>query len=246
MNHKFHYDSIKQTQKWLALHQMYSPTRNDTDCHAVYEQGFTAAAGQIKTRSVQVIGLGCGGGQKDTRLLKLLKVRGKEIFYTPGDVSPAMVLAARQTALAVLPAENCFPFVCDLATAQDWEKMVGSARCADRTPRRGVPTISRLIAFFGMIPHFEPEQILPKLASLVREGDYLLFSANLAPGADYPAGMKKILPQYDNPSTRDSLMAFLLDLGIERGDGEMRFAVENGRSGLKRVAARFHSPAAPD
>jgi hypothetical protein len=151
-----------------------------------------------------------------------------------------MVLTACQTALAVLPAENCFPFVCDLATAQDWEKMVGSARCADRTPRRGVPTISRLIAFFGMIPNFEPEQILPKLASLVREGDYLLFSANLAPGADYPAGMKKILPQYDNPSTRDWLMAFLLDLGIERGDGEMRFAVENGRSGLKRVAARFH------
>jgi len=68
----------------------------------------------------------------------------------------------------------------------------------------------------------------------------LLFSANLAPGADYAAGMKKILPQYDNSPTRDWLMAFLLDLGVERGDGEMRFAVENGRSGLKRVAARFY------
>ncbi|MGA2030252.1 MAG: hypothetical protein ABSG87_09295, partial [Verrucomicrobiota bacterium] len=29
VNHKFHYDSIKQTQKWLALHQAYSPSRND-------------------------------------------------------------------------------------------------------------------------------------------------------------------------------------------------------------------------
>ena len=240
VNHKFHYDSVRQTQKWLALHQAYSPTRNDADCQAVYEQGFAAAAQQIKTNSVRVIGLGCGGGQKDTRLLKLLKASGKKIFYTPCDVSPAMVLTACQTALAVLPAENCFPFVCDLATANDLEKMVGSARCADRTPRRGVPTISRLITFFGMIPNFEPEQILPKLASLVREGDYLLFSANLAPGADYAAGMKKILPQYDNSPTRDWLMAFLLDLGVERGDGEMRFAVENGRSGLKRVAARFY------
>ena len=40
VNHKFHYDSIKQTQKWLALHQEYSPTRNDADCRAVYETSF--------------------------------------------------------------------------------------------------------------------------------------------------------------------------------------------------------------
>ena len=119
VNHKFHYDSVKQTQKWLALHQAYSPTRNDADCRAVYEQGFKAAAAQIKSKAVHVIGLGCGGGQKDTRLLKLLKSRGREIFYTPCDVSTAMVLVARQTALAVVPEKNCFPFVCDLATADD-------------------------------------------------------------------------------------------------------------------------------
>ena len=119
INHKFHYDSIKQTQKWLALHQIYSPSRNDENVRAIYEQSFEAAAAKIKSKSVHVIGLGCGGGQKDARLLKLLKSRGKEIFYTPCDVSTAMVLTARQTALAVLPEENCFPFVCDLATAGD-------------------------------------------------------------------------------------------------------------------------------
>jgi len=32
VNHKFHYDSVKQTQKWLALHQAYSPSRHDPDC----------------------------------------------------------------------------------------------------------------------------------------------------------------------------------------------------------------------
>ena len=37
INHKFHYDSVKQTQKWLALHQaIYSPSRNDADCAATY------------------------------------------------------------------------------------------------------------------------------------------------------------------------------------------------------------------
>ena len=77
VNHKFHYDSVKQTQKWLALHQAYSPTRNDADCRAIYEQGFAAAAARMKSQRVHVIGLGCGGGQKDTRLLKLLKARAE-------------------------------------------------------------------------------------------------------------------------------------------------------------------------
>jgi len=242
VNHKFHYDSVKQTRKWLALHQAYSPSRHDADCQAVYEQGFKIAAAKIKNPRVHVIGLGCGGGQKDTCLLKLLKARGREIFYSPCDVSTAMVLTARQTALAILPEKNCFPFVCDLATANDLEKVVGSARCADRTPQRGVPTkSSRLLTFFGMIPNFEPQIILPKLAALVRPKDFLLFSANLAPGNNYAAGVKNVLPQYDNPLTRDWLMTFLLDLGVERNDGKLRFKIEDDRvNSLKRIVVGFH------
>jgi L-histidine N-alpha-methyltransferase len=81
-----------------------------------------------------------------------------------------------------------------------------------------------------MIPNFEPQIILPKLASLVRPKDFLLFSANLAPGNNYAAGVKKVLPQYDNPLTRDWLMTFLLDLGVERGDGKLRFKIEDDRT----------------
>jgi L-histidine Nalpha-methyltransferase len=226
VNHKFHYDSVKQTQKWLALHQIYSPARNDEDCHAIYERSFEAAAAKLKSKSVHVIGIGCGGGQKDTRLLKLLKVRSKEIFYTPCDVSSAMVLVARRTALAALPKENCLPFVCDLATAADLQK----------------PLVTRhpsLVTFFGMIPNFEPQDILPKLVALIRPKDFLLFSANLAPGKNYAVGVKKVLPQYDNPPTRDWLMTFLLDLGVEKKDGKLKFTIEAGGFGLKRIVARF-------
>jgi L-histidine Nalpha-methyltransferase len=224
INHKFHYDSVKQTQKWLALHQIYSPSRHDENVRAIYEQSFEAAAAKIKSKNVHVIGLGCGGGQKDTRLLKLLKSRGREIFYTPCDVSTAMVLTARKTALKVLPEKNCFPFVCDLATA-------GSLRFADCG--------SRIVTFFGMIPNFEPQEILPKLVSPLRKKDFLLFSANLAPGNNYTAGMKKILPQYDNQRTRDWLIAFLLDLGIEKRDGEMKFEIATSGFSLKRFIANF-------
>ncbi len=152
INHKFHYDSVKQTHKnGSRLHQIYSPSRNDADCAATYDRAFAEAVKHIKAKSVHVIGLGCGGGQKDTRLLKLLRARGKEIFYSPCDVSVPMTLVARKTALKVLPEKNCFPFVCDLTTANDLASSLSS-----RHPS--------LVTFFGMIPNFEPQKILPKLA----------------------------------------------------------------------------------
>jgi len=226
INHKFHYDSIKQTQKWLTLHQIYSPSRNDADCAVTYNRAFAEAAGKIKAKRVHVVSLGCGGGQKDARLLKLLKSGGKEIFYTPCDVSTAMVLTARQTALAVLPETHCFPSVCDLAATDDLQKFL-----ATRHPS--------LVTFFGMIPNFEPQEVLPKLASLIRSKDYLLFSANLAPGGNYTAGVKAVLPQYDNTPTHEWLLTFLLDLGIERRGGKLQFKIESKAGGLKRIAAHF-------
>ena len=232
VNHKFHYDSIKQTQQWLALHQACSPSRTDADCAAAYDRSFAAAAARIEAKRAYLIGLGCGGGQKDARLLRLLRESGKETFYTPSDVSTAMVLVAWQSAAAELPAEKCFPLVCDLATADDLPSVLVEFASADA---------ARLISFFGMIPNFEPQVILPRLAALVRPGDLVLFSANLAPGTDYTNGVQRILPLYDNALTRDWLMTFLLDLGVEPTDGALRFVVENdpAGSGLKRVAAYF-------
>ncbi len=227
VNHKFHYDSVKQTQKWLALHEAHSPARYDNDCLATYDRAFIEAAEKIKSKSVHVIGLGCGGGQKDSRLLKLLQARGKKISYTPNDVSTAMVLVARKAALKSVSEKNCFPFVCDLATANDLESALLTHHPS-------------LVTFFGMIPNFEPQQILPRLAALLRPPDTLLFSANLAPGKNYAAGMKQILPQYDNELTRDWLTAFLYDLGVEKGDGHLRFTIETGGLGLQRVVAKFY------
>ncbi len=239
VNHKFHYDSVKQTQKWLALHQAFSPSRTDPDCAATYDRSFEAVASQVSAPRVQLVGLGCGGGQKDARLLKLLRDRGHEVSYAPVDVSTAMVLVARQAALAVIPVANCFPLVCDLAATDDLPAVTGQLfRSGSDNPSQNA---ARLFTFFGMIPNFEPRLILPRLAGLVRRGDLLLFSANLAPGPDYAAGLRRILPLYDNAPTRDWLMTFLLDLGVEAADGEFKFAIEDdpAGSGLKRVAAWF-------
>ncbi len=231
VNHKFHYDSHKQTQKWLALHEAHSPARTDKNCLDTYDLAFIETAKKIAAKKIHVIGLGCGGGQKDARLLELLKKSDQEIFYTPSDVSVPMTLVAREAALKFLPAKNCFPFVCDLATAENLNEIFAQSPA---------PKAQCLFTFFGMIPNFEPDEILPKLAALIRKKDFLLFSANLAPGNDYAAGVKKILPQYDNALTHDWLLTFLLDLGIDLGDGELRFGIEDGALKLKRVTAKFH------
>jgi uncharacterized SAM-dependent methyltransferase len=229
VNQKFHYESYKQAQQWLALHEAYSPSRTDPGCRAMYDSSFAAAAGRAAA-AVEVIGLGCGGGRKDARLLRLLAAHGKDVSYRPCDVSLALALTARQAACEAVGNLRCDPLVCDLALADDLREVLYASHNARP---------ARLLTFFGMIPNFEPELILPRLAGLVGKDDWLLLSANLAPGPDYAAGVQRILPGYDNPPTRDWLTTFLLDLGFAAGDGAVGFAVEDSAAGYKRVAADF-------
>src|SRR5205823_11045031 len=91
------------------------------------------------------------------------------------------------------------------------------------------------------MPNFEPQAVLPKLAALIRPHDLLLLSANLAPGADYAAGVHTVLQQYDNALTTDWLLTFLLDLGIEKTDGALEWSIEGCPAGndLLRIAASY-------
>jgi SAM-dependent methyltransferase len=162
--------------------------------------------------------LGAGGGQKDARLLQELLVPGRVLRYTPIDVSAPMVLVAANASLNI--AQKTTPIVADLLTATDLSRFIDS---------QPATTSNRIFTFFGMIPNFEPGQVMPLLAELLRPGDILLFSANLAPGPDYRRGIDHIRPLYENDLTRDWLMTFLLDLGIETSDGELRWLIEGDR-----------------
>jgi L-histidine N-alpha-methyltransferase len=218
VNPKFHYVSYRQAEKWLAVHEEYSPARKDPECKAIYDKAFAAAA---KLPVGDVIGLGCGGGQKDARLLS--KLARRKVNYTPVDVSLPLVLTARERALEVLSEERLRPgLLCDLATAAELR--------FDASPK--------VLTFFGMLPNFEPNVIIPKIASLLGRGDFLLCSANLAPGADYAKGVQKVLPQYDNALTADWLLTFLMDLGVKEQAGSIEWNSEPA-SGLMRITAHF-------
>jgi L-histidine Nalpha-methyltransferase len=231
IGHKFHYDSIKQATQWLALHEAYSPARTDPECAAIYEAAFQAVTEALEPGAVHLIGLGCGGGQKDVGCLQRLLARpDRAVTYLPCDVSTALALTAAQAAARVIPQENCEPLVIDLASAADSAEVL-------RSPEGK----RRVITFFGMLPNFEPEPVLSRLAEIVGPEDLLLLSANLAPGKDYDAGINRVRPLYENDLTRDWLLTFLLELGMERETGEFLVELEScpQGSGLKRLAAYF-------
>ena len=234
MNHKFHYDTTRQTLRWLRVHEAFSPARTDPDCDRIYAEAFTAAAARLEgAPAIEVVSLGCGGGRKDAALLTELRRANPacRLRYVPADVSAGLVLIARDGAVAAgVAPEDCAPVVFDLALTLDW---------AATLPTALDPASTRIVCFFGMLPNFVPSEVLPQLAALLRPNDLLLVSANLAPGDDYAAGVKQVMPLYDNPLTRDWLGSVLQVLGAEPGDGEMAFRIVAcpANTGLMRIEA---------
>jgi uncharacterized SAM-dependent methyltransferase len=226
---KYLYQSYKQAQLWMRLHRACSPAWTDPDASAIYEQSFTTAA-LAADRPVHLIGLGCGSGYKEARLLRLLAAQGYELSYVPCDVSLPLLITAAQEAQRSSANVACRPLLCDLAQAPNLTQIPELS---------SEPEAQRIVTFFGMMPNFEPDLILPKLANLLRAGDSLLLSANLSPGADYRAGMQRVMSGYDNPETRQWLLAFLYDLGLEPEDGFVDFSIEE-KSGLLRFVADYH------
>jgi uncharacterized SAM-dependent methyltransferase len=184
---------------------------------------------------IDVVSLGCGGGQKELGLLRALhKLHPKRrVRYVPTDVSVSLTLVAREAALSAgMSSIDCAPLVLDLARAHDWGEAMRPALA---------PGAQRVVTFFGMLPNFSPAEALPRLAGLLAPKDVLLVSANLAPGNNYAAGVRKILPSYDNTLTAEWLFSVLADLGVAYEDGRMEFRVARCPEGseLLRVEADF-------
>ena len=132
--------------------------------------------------------------------------------------------------------QNSHGLVCDLATTTELASVFDSFNSDKR----------RLATLFGIIPNFEPAPLLSRVTALLRPGDWLLMSANLAPGADYAVGVERVFPQYDNEPTREWLLTLLLDLGFERDDGELRFSIQSDERQLRRITAGFELKRARD
>jgi L-histidine Nalpha-methyltransferase len=146
----------------------------------------------------------------------------------PAQACHVIGLGCGGAAREILPDLPLHPIVADLAQVADLGPLVASVTNAESP---------RLVTCFGMLPSFEPAVLRRALGSLLRSGDRLLLSANLAPGADSRAGTLAVLPQYDNATTRAWLWGGLTELGFKREDGELRFGVEEAEEipGLWRI-----------
>lgn len=233
IRHQFHYHTTHQSQQWLNLHKTYSPIPHSEGYRQAYAQCLRSALETVDHDRFDLISLGCGGGEKEVLLHTLITGtrQAAMVHYYPVDVSPALAITAAQKMRRQDPALPIQPMVCDLLHTDDLLSYM---------PRDDA---ARLITFFGMIPNFNPAQILPVLHHFLSSGDVLLFSANLAPGDDYALGMETVLPQYDNPETRSWLTGVLRDVGIDDNDGDISVTIEDdmaqSSAALKKISAYF-------
>ncbi len=226
-----HYETAEQARKWLEIHRKHSPAiRPDTI--QIYRDATSHVASLCATSSVQVISLGCGGGNKDMLLLQSLIGRECRPHYFPCDISGGLVQEASVGARALSSNLPCTPVVCDLEH---------SARLASFLLPLKSPETTRIFLFFGILPNMEPSMAAACLRALLHPGDHLLVSANLAPGTDANAGTRRVLPQYDNPETRDWLLTLIHDLGLSPDAGILHFRIEPSpdQASLRQIVAVY-------
>jgi SAM-dependent methyltransferase len=226
----FHYDTARRAHRWMQVHATHSPAVTADDARSIYDQAAHESVVGLAPGAWGCIGLGCGSGHKEARVAAALAARGSSVTYLPLDVSVPLVLISREAALAQLPNLTVHPIAADLTDASDLSSVINPLLPAGA---------GRFFTLFGMLPNFEPEFIFGRMASWLRPGDRLLFSANLAPGPDLEAGVRAVLPQYDNPETKAWLRTLLEDHGVSADCGSVVFHIEpvHGFPGCARIAA---------
>ena len=215
----FHYENPRQARKWLELHEAFSPARRHTEGAVIYQKASEALAACLRDGEVVIVGLGCGGGQKDRLLAQACLARGMTVHYAPVDISLPLVLTAARTMAPLIQAGRgrIFPLVCDLTAEEDWR-----AWWQAKVSRPA----SFVFAFYGLLPTLSPVEVQRCLARWLGPESWLLMSANLVSAAADSAGLQQLLSQYDNHLTRQWLGLFLEDLGVPKAAGEVSFAVE--------------------
>ena len=203
------YDSPAQAQRWLAYHQVYSPSRTEPELLALYERSFQAALAALPGRPLHYVSLGCGGGNKDALFVRRALDRGGVLHVSPTDTSAALVLETMLRLQASFPALDASPLVVDLAAAPDLDPWLA---------RQETGGAGRIFGCFGIIPNFDHTALLAYLWRLMRTDDLLLLSANLSPGPYGSAAAQRILPQYDNPLAHAWFTGLLDSLGFAASD----------------------------
>ena len=216
-----------QALRWLALHEAWSPARRDEGVQLAYDSVFGVLAEGLGKSPWTLVSLGCGGGQKEERFLRGCSGRPRSALVA--DISPGLALASHERVSAWCETH---------AGVIDLEASPGPAPWCDAL--LGDAGIPRVVFFLGMLPNMDLGHAGRVLRAWTRPGDWVVASANLASPAECAAGLRGVLPQYDNAETRAWLSGFLewQGIGADRFDWTFGFEAVPAHAGsMARVTA---------
>lgn len=201
VDNRFHYVGDLAAARWRHLTSSHSPAHDDADGLRAYDEAARALLAALPGGPVHVVGVACGDGVKERRLLGALAGTGLgDLSATPMDVSVPLVTAAAE-AMASVPGVNAVDALAvDITAVSDLAPLLA--------PRRPG---CRVVTLFGVISTLGPD-VLGGALSLMDRGDLLMVSANLLP--DHPGARDAVMTQYDNAPTREWLTTVLEEIGI--------------------------------
>ncbi len=228
---RLHYSSHEQCRLWRAVHDAYAPSRTDLGYGEMLESLHRTAMSFAPSAPFALIGLGCGSGEKEAHLLRVMEgERRAAQHYVPLDAGLPLLLLAVQQCRTASPKTLVRPVLADLTALAELLPTLSSLADASQP---------RLYTLFGVLPNWEAGDLFQTLASVMRPQDQLLASANLLP-EDAPRGLDRVLPQYDNPATHLWLQRLLVDAGMNQDDGRIEFGYETpDQTGVLRIVADF-------
>lgn len=218
--HKYHYDTPKQVDRWLKLHQDYSPAFKAPSVQQIYLDSIRES---LLSPDIQknlpklIVGIGCGGGWKDRIAIDTIVESGGDPAYLAVDVGGAMTWTAMDHVRPSLTnPQNTAGLSIDLETVSDWGTVFNSWRADEQTAG---------FTFFGMVPNWEPRTALKGLAHSMRPGDLAWISFNLAPGTDLDVGAEQVFHQYNNQQTECWISSALEDIGFPMDSGKIEWGI---------------------
>jgi L-histidine Nalpha-methyltransferase len=200
---KFFYWFPLSVRAWLALCSD-GAYRNFVRSRSLIARSAKDLANLVESRTVEVVSLGSGQGDKDLILLQSIAARGARVRYLPVDASQALLEMACGAALAV--------GIWAQAIKADFTR---AEHLAELAP--GEETPPRLVLLLGnTLGAFDPLAEARALRAMLRPQDRLIVDGEIYAGGQTVAG-------YDNPLNRRFAWAPLESVGISEADGEIVF-----------------------
>ena len=215
------YSSPALGRLWKKVHQACSPFLHRPAVRHLYQRPASVLRQKLNF-PYSLIALGCADGTKEALLLRTLP-------------PPAFLLAADTNLSLARQAAHRLP-----ACKKSYRKIdLSRPLPAFHIP----PSTTKFFTLFGVLPNLDPLHLLRRLGRRMQRGDFLLFSANLAPGKSSFAGARKVLPQYDNLPTRRWLRAAVDRHRPKLPPGRLEFGIhpDPKQKSLARIEARWIS-----